>query len=484
MLFPDEIWVNIITNLDYRSIIELTCANAYFENLLQDNYIWYMLICKNYVTVKYDSLKNYRKTYLKLRKIVYSKVDGKHIDSIKYYTSQRYKDLDIWKFLCEIYRIPRPIRSLSSVATTFEDIGIFFNAKLKATSSLLSVATTAEEIDVFFNVVSDTFRQKFSIVYDNDPNYTTLLLSESYIFGPYGNYIIVPSRVPTDIPDGSIQNVCNDLCYNIIDRKHIIRNMAKDPKYINAIMKYIKDPNNYCCDSTWDKLHKRNVIFYTKTAASLSCVLNYVDDKNAFCQSKDFHLNTPLFNSKNAKHAKILLETVIEPVKYCLYQNRSGYTAIFSQHHVDVVKLILDIVPDKNAYCNIRGRNGKTALFTNNASCCKLILESVTDPEEYCNIVDDFGNTAFHTYTKLDKLQIMFQFIEDKQTICYTQNRDGKTFLHYMFTSTSKKMGPIMKQKMKNVLSATLEHIDDVDNFLNLPDNHGQTIKSYISVLD
>ena len=248
MLFPDEIWVNIITNLNYRSILQLRRADPYFENLLRDGYVWYSLICKKYISIKYNSCKNYENTYINIRYIAQSNVGGKHNVGINYYTSHCSKDLDVWRFLCKKCYTP----------------------KIETTKSLLSIATTAKKVDIFFNTIFDTFHQKFSIVYNDDPNYATLLLSEPYVFGPYDNYIIVRSHTTTDIPDESMQNVYNDLCYNIEDRKCIVSNVDKDPKYINAIMKYIKDPNDYCCDNTWDKFRKRNIIFYTKTASSLA----------------------------------------------------------------------------------------------------------------------------------------------------------------------------------------------------------------------
>ena len=150
----------------------------------------------------------------------------------------------------------------------------------------------------------------------------------------------------------------------------------------------------------------------------------------------------------------------------------------------------MDTVPDKNAYCNVRCRNGKTALFTADASCCKLILESVTDPEEYCNIVDNFGNTALHFNKSLDKLLGMFEFIKDKRRICYTKNRNGQTFLHCVFKDTlvanrysSERLRQLKTQKVKNIISAILEHIDDIDDYLNLSDNRGLTLRTYTSHL-
>lgn len=136
---PAELFLGVILHSNIETLCDLSLCNKTYYDAVNDPYIWYKLMCRDYVKSKFIPDKNYKTTYKNIAHAI--KTDN---------YDDMCGDLDIWKHMCEKFNFSTKTYLLHE-CQTFDQLCVLF-----------------EVLDEMYINVHKVAPDRLSVVYDEN----------------------------------------------------------------------------------------------------------------------------------------------------------------------------------------------------------------------------------------------------------------------------------------------------------------------------
>lgn len=365
---PDEVLINIIQHLPIADISSFMLTNKFIYNICEDQYVWFKLICRDFVIIKFVNDKRYKSTYQTL----------KIINNCLHSSGANVHDIDIWKFMCKkIFEGGRHNWISLVIKHVNHDFSYFITYFIKYPGKIDTMISRT-------TIRGKTLLHKAK-TYDDTKSVLDLVVDKN--------------------------SLCLARCADGLTALHLAKNEYQTELLLNSV----DDPEEYCNMTTTDR---RTALHLARTAEQSYTLCKYVSNIEKYLTICDNGRHTALHLAKNAQQTDMLLKLHPNIKKYCEKKDIYGRTALHLATTTEQTEILLTSQgkshPNAEEYCMTTDSFGNTPIFYyTNMDQIRMLLSYVQNPYSYCLIQNIYSRTCQSVLSESDWEELRFMYFPE-----------------------------------------------------------------------